>query len=98
MIKRNPPSTETPADQVPIEGPPPIMETIQMREIDFTFSGPVVFSVSLSPEDTLVEDMDTGFIITFKANGEVVTLNPDHLLYMSIRPRTIQRKVKAHGK
>ncbi len=53
------------------------------------------FSVVLEPEDTLVEDMDgIGFVLTFKRTGEVVKLNPDHLLYMSERPRTIERPIK----
>ncbi len=74
------------------------METIELRELSFTFVGPVVFDASLEPEDTMVEDPDgIGLVLRFHRNGEVVRLNVDHLLYVSERPRTIQRKVK-HGK
>lgn len=97
MIKRNPTPIAIPESQIPIEGPPPALETIEMRELDFTFVGPTVFSISLEPEDTFQKEPGDGrMAITLKRNGEMVVINPQQLMYWSERPRTIQRKVK-HG-
>lgn len=64
------------------------METITRRDVTFTFLGPVVFEVSLLPEDTFA-----GMEIVFYKTQERIRINEATLLYLSIRTQTVTRRV-----
>lgn len=88
MIRRQPtPEKEPAADQPFIP-----TESVTVRDVEFTFVGPTVFSLTLEPIDIVEVTPDELVINLFKGHEEI-RINKHQLLHRSTRSRTIKRPI-----
>lgn len=71
----------------------PAFTEVVVQNIDIAFASGMLPPFTLRPEDTCDDDGDF-IIITFARNGEVLTINRAHILWMSAQPCTIRTPVK----
>lgn len=94
MITKPEPKPKPLPENIPVEGPLPAYETVTLRHIEFTFLGPVVWTVDLTPEDTFTPSNPDEILVQFAVNQEKVFINTRNLLYVSQRPIESKRLVK----